>query len=75
MRKPRPDWSPLGVNFKILDKHPQLFLYSSPPSGASHRYSRRSRGSNPVEALNFFQASFPNCINWLAHGEDRAIAC
>ena len=25
MRKPRPDWSPLGVNFKILDEHPRLF--------------------------------------------------
>ena len=22
MREPRPDWSPLGVNFKILDEHP-----------------------------------------------------
>ena len=30
MREPRPDWSPLGVNFKILDEHPHLFLYSSP---------------------------------------------
>ena len=25
MREPRPDWSPLGVNFKILDEHPYLF--------------------------------------------------
>ena len=33
MREPRPDWSPLGVNFKILDEHPHLFLYSSPPPG------------------------------------------
>ena len=32
MREPRPDWSPLGVNFKILDEHPYLFLYiESPP--------------------------------------------
>ena len=33
-------------------------------------------GSNPVEALNFFSGFFfPNYINWLAHGEDRVIAC
>ena len=25
MREPRPDWSPLQVNFKILDEHPHLF--------------------------------------------------
>ena len=31
MREPRPDWSPLGVNFKILDEHPYLFYISSPP--------------------------------------------
>ena len=36
--EPRPDWSPLGVNFKILDEHPHPFLYSSspPPRGAKH---------------------------------------
>ena len=33
-------------------------------------------GSNPVEDLNFyFSLLFPNCINWRAHGEDRAVAC
>ena len=31
MREPRPDWSPLGVNFKILDEHPHLFYISNPP--------------------------------------------
>ena len=31
MREPRPDWSPLGVNLKIVDEHPQLFIYLSPP--------------------------------------------
>ena len=30
MREPRPDWSPLGVNFKILDEHPYLFNISIP---------------------------------------------
>ena len=30
-------------------------------------------GFEPVEALNFFRLIFPNCINWWAHGEDRAI--
>ena len=30
MREPRPDWSSLGVNFKILDEHPYLFYISSP---------------------------------------------
>ena len=37
MREPRPDWSPLGVNFKILDEHPYLFYISShppPPPGS-----------------------------------------
>ena len=33
MREPCPDWSPLGVNFKILDEHPYLFYISSPPPG------------------------------------------
>ena len=32
-------------------------------------------GSNPVEVLNLFRLLFPNCINWWAQGEDRAIAC
>ena len=33
-------------------------------------------GSNPVEAMNFyFSLLFSNCINWRAHGEDRAVAC
>ena len=31
MREPRPDWFPLGVNFKILDEHPYLFLYIESP--------------------------------------------
>ena len=26
MHERRPDWSPLGVNFKILDEHPHLFV-------------------------------------------------
>ena len=30
MREPRPDWSPLGVKFKILDEHPYLSYISSP---------------------------------------------
>ena len=29
--KPRPDWSPLGVKFKICDKHPRLFHMGVPP--------------------------------------------
>ena len=33
MLEPCPDWSPLGVNFKILDEHPYLFYISSPPPG------------------------------------------
>ena len=31
MREPRPDWSPVGVNFKILDEHPHLFYIRVPP--------------------------------------------
>ena len=30
MREPRPDWSPLGVNFKILDEPPHLFYIRVP---------------------------------------------
>ena len=37
------------------------WLHSS-VGGASHRY-REVTGSNPVEVLNFFQASLRNCIN------------
>ena len=40
MREPRPDWSPLGVNFKFLDELPHLFLYSSPPPGHT-RYVKK----------------------------------
>ena len=29
--KPRPDWSPLGVKFKISDEHPRLFRMGVPP--------------------------------------------
>ena len=28
---PRPDWSPLGVQFKISDEHPHPFHMRSPP--------------------------------------------
>ena len=31
--KPRPDWSPLGVKFKISDEHPRLFHMGVPPPG------------------------------------------
>ena len=33
---PRPDWSPVGVLFKISDEHPRLFIRESspPPPGA-----------------------------------------
>ena len=33
MREPRPDWSPSGVNFKILDDQPFLsfLIFESPP--------------------------------------------
>ena len=35
MHEPRPDWSPLGANFKILDEHPHLFfIFESPLPGA-----------------------------------------
>ena len=31
MHEPHPDWSPLGVNFKILNEHPNLFYIFVPP--------------------------------------------
>ena len=30
---PRPDWSPLGVSFKISDEHPRPFHMRVPPLG------------------------------------------
>jgi len=30
---PRPDWSPIGVSFKISDEHPHPFHMGSPPPG------------------------------------------
>ena len=44
------------------------WLHSS-VSRASHRY-REVTGSNPVEVLNFFQASLRNCINCV-HCDDH----
>ena len=38
---------------------------------ASHQY-REVTGSNPVEVLNFFQASIYNCINCVHNCEDHA---
>ena len=34
--KPRPDWSPLGVKFKISDEHPRLFHMVVPPGLLNH---------------------------------------
>ena len=66
----------LFISYIIIIKHsflsrehvnPQLtcsqrqWLYSS-VGRASHRYCEVT-GSNPVEVLNFFQASLRNCIN------------
>ena len=44
------------------------WLHSS-VGGAWHRY-REVTGSNPVEVLNFFQASLRNCINCV-HCDDH----
>ena len=51
-----------------------VWLHSS-VGRASHRYSRRSRVRIPLKPQIFFRILFPNCINWWAHGEDRAISC
>ena len=41
MREPRPAWSSLGVNFKILDERPYPFYILSPPPPPSwNQYSR-----------------------------------
>ena len=34
---PRPDWSPLGVKFKISDEHPRPFHMGFPPGGKGLR--------------------------------------
>ena len=36
MLNPRPDWSPLGVKFKISDEHPRLFHMGVPLPGLLH---------------------------------------
>ena len=54
MREPRPDWSPLGVNFKILDEHPYLLYISSPP-----------RGQHAV-SLSKYPINKSNCIRYTA---------
>ena len=59
LREPRPDWSPLGVNIKILDEHPHLFLYiESPPRVCGFTAQLVEHLSNPVEALNIFSGFF-----------------
>ena len=39
MREPGPDWSPFGVNFKILDEHPHLFYIRVPPPPRGSEWS------------------------------------
>ena len=56
------------------DLAPNVWLHSS-VGRASHRHSRRSPVRNPLKPWIFFRLLFLNCINWWAHGEDRAIAC
>ena len=50
MREPRPDWSTLGVSCKILDEHPHLFLYSSPPTPGAYLHPELRP---PVVTLEF----------------------
>ena len=65
MREPRPDWSPLGVNFKILDEHPHLFIFEFLSRGAE-----KSLNLHP----NFFLAcldrfSAPTNCPWVSEDE------
>ena len=47
LHKPRPDWSPLGVKFKISDEHPRLFRMGVPPPGSqTSRFSVGFSGRN-----------------------------
>ena len=41
MREPRPNWSPLGVNFKILNEHPHLFYIQVPPPPPAYMFQSR----------------------------------
>ena len=36
--RPRPDWSLLGVKFKISDEHPRPFYMGVPPPGLKHSH-------------------------------------
>ena len=56
MGEPHPDWSPLGVNFKILDEHPyHLYISSLPPPPP--------KAQNPQSLIHL---SFPASIHFSA---------
>ena len=58
----------LGGNEMKMTCSQRQWLHSS-VGRASHRY-RKVTGSNPVEVLDFFQASLRNCINCV-HCDDH----
>ena len=74
-----------GLNFTTKMKTMQAIAPSSPWANQFIQLGKRSlkkiRASTGFESENslkpwiFFRLLFPNYINWLAHGEDRAIAC
>ena len=53
MREPRPDWSPLEVNFKILDGHPHLFYIRIPPTLGIHLWSRAVFPEEKFHCISF----------------------
>ena len=65
MREPRPDWSPLGVNFKILDEHPYLFYISSPPRAID----------KPIIDNNRYQSKIDIDFRYHSIGIDKEKSC
>ena len=51
MREPCPDWSPLGVDFKILDEHPHLFYIRVPREWRSYALPEQRGISQVRKAL------------------------
>ena len=58
-------------NFCNYVKKPNVSGFTAQLVRASHRY-REVTGSNPVEVLNFFQASLRNCKNCDHNCEDHS---
>ena len=65
MREPRPDWSPLGVNFKILDEHPHLFYIRVPPSFPEKFTAEKPELNEYIKTLRETEGVACTCVRQL----------